>query len=221
MKTISIDPEDLEDLIIKVEKSFDIAFEENELIHINTFGELVDSIKDKISLEKDDKCTSQQAFYKLRESISNTTGIEQTKIIPSANLDDIFSRKERRSTLKIIDRQLGFETKILVPHRLLVNTLLAFFFCSIIILFFNQGIGMIALLISIIGFYISFKTGKEFEMTTIREFSQRITQVHYVNVRRNKKNINQNEIEPLLTDLFVRDLGLKKTELTRNTRLFD
>ena len=51
------DPEDIEDLLVKVETSFGISFAENELAHIKTFGELSDHVSDKIQLDKSDDCT--------------------------------------------------------------------------------------------------------------------------------------------------------------------
>lgn len=55
----NVDPEDVEELLAKVEKSFDIKFVGNELIHIETFGELCDHIVNKIQLDHADDCTSQ------------------------------------------------------------------------------------------------------------------------------------------------------------------
>lgn len=44
----NIDSEEIEDLLVKVETSFDIKFGDTELIHITTFGQLCDHIADKI-----------------------------------------------------------------------------------------------------------------------------------------------------------------------------
>ena len=43
-----IDSEDISDLLVKVEKSFNIKFGDKELMHISTFGELCDQIINKI-----------------------------------------------------------------------------------------------------------------------------------------------------------------------------
>ena len=37
---LKIDSEDLEDMLLKIEDSFDIRFETNELAHVRTYGEL-------------------------------------------------------------------------------------------------------------------------------------------------------------------------------------
>ena len=54
----NIDPED-EDLLVKVETSFDIKFISDELVPIKTFGQLCDHITNKIQHANSDDCTSQ------------------------------------------------------------------------------------------------------------------------------------------------------------------
>lgn len=46
---LKIDSEDLEDMIKKIEDSFDIRFKTNELAHIRTYREFCDAIKEKQS----------------------------------------------------------------------------------------------------------------------------------------------------------------------------
>lgn len=41
-KLNKVDPEDIEDILAKVESSFDIKFDDKELLHITTFGQLFD-----------------------------------------------------------------------------------------------------------------------------------------------------------------------------------
>ena len=71
----NIDQEEFEELLLKVEDSFGIKFNEQELALNQTFGELCDQIKNKIQLEKTDDCTTQQAYYKLRKSFVKTLHI--------------------------------------------------------------------------------------------------------------------------------------------------
>ena len=52
----NIDPDDISDLLVKVEKSFDIKFGDTELMHISTFGELCDHIANKIQLDNSNAC---------------------------------------------------------------------------------------------------------------------------------------------------------------------
>lgn len=92
----NIDPDDISDLLIKVENSFNITFSDTELTHISMFGELCDHIANKIQLDHADDCTSQQAFYKLRDAISLILQIDKKTISTNHTLADFLPRKNRR-----------------------------------------------------------------------------------------------------------------------------
>ena len=69
----NIDPEDVGDVLKKVEKSFGFKFGDTELKDVKTFGELCDIITYKVQGDSTNDCTTQQAFYKLKTAISVTT----------------------------------------------------------------------------------------------------------------------------------------------------
>ncbi|MDR2271052.1 MAG: hypothetical protein LBF27_09125 [Sphingobacterium sp.] len=99
----NVDPDDISDLLVKLEKSFDMKFESTELMHIFTFGELCDHITNKIQLAHSNDCTSQQAFYKLRDAMASILQIDYKTITTSSalltngcypNWDSIFKSKK-------------------------------------------------------------------------------------------------------------------------------
>ena len=137
-----IDLEDIADLLVKVEASFDIKFESNEFTDIVTFGQLCDHIADKIQLDNSDDCTTQQAFYKLRDSISSTLKIENKIISPDLLLADILPRQTRRSGTRTLEKHLGFKLDILRPPYWVTGTLVIILVSSIVGLFFNKLIGL-------------------------------------------------------------------------------
>lgn len=202
------DPEDIENLLLEVEKSFDIKFFTQELAQFQTFGELGDHIKDKITLENTDDCTSQQAFYKLRESIKYTLKINTDGFTPSTLLVDIFPRSTRKEQLKKIEEDLGFELYILKPPHFVSNLLLLLFLISFIALFFegqyfNWYFGIAGLVLSLSGFRISNKIGIELDVETVEHLIKKMTREHYIKSRRNPATYNEREIETILTDWFT------------------
>src|SRR5690606_16056555 len=102
-----VDIEDIEDLLIKIESSFNIKFVSNELVHIKTFGELSDHIDDKIQLDNMDDCTNQQAFYKLRVAVSKVLKIDKGSITPKTYLTDLVPSYNRRLLIKKIGNNMG------------------------------------------------------------------------------------------------------------------
>ena len=136
-KLDNVDPDDISDVLIKVEKSFKIKFGSNELKDVNTFGELCDIIVSKIDVQERDDCTSQQAFYKLREAISRTLEIDKSEIHSHIKLSVLFPKTTRRQKIKQVERSLGFSLKILRPKHAITGFFSILFIVSLIALFVN------------------------------------------------------------------------------------
>jgi hypothetical protein len=214
----NIDSEDIEDLLVKVETSFDIKFVGDELVHITTFGQLCDHIANKIQLDNSDDCTSQQAFYKLRDAISATLQIENKTISTEFSLDNILPRQSRRSRTKQLEKHLGFKLNILRPPHWVTGTLAVLVLASIVGLFFDWQIGLLGLVFSIAGLWFANKIGNELDLQTIGQVAEKMTRENYLKSRRNPKTFNKNEIEKILTDWFSNDLDLDKSKLTREAK---
>lgn len=214
----NIDPDDISDLLVKVEKSFDIKFGDTELMYISTFGELCDHIVNKIQLDNSDDCTSQQAFYKLRDAISLTLQIDNKTISTNFSLADILPIESRRSRTRKLEEQLGFKLNILRPPHWVTGTLVVILIASLVGLFFNWQIGLIVLVFSIAGLWFTSKIGNELDLQTVGQVAEKMTRENYLKSRRSSKTFNKNEIEKVLTDWFGNDLDLDKSKLTREAK---
>lgn len=217
---LKIDSEDLEDMLLKIEDSFDIRFEMDELTHVKTYGDFCDAIKDKINLEHSDDCTTQQAFYKLREALINLIDIEKSEITLTSQLAEIFPKNTRKNQVKKLEMNLGFKLSILRPPNYVTGFLAILVLASIIVLFIDWKFGLVGLGLAIGGLWISNKLGKELDVLTIGELSEKMTRENYVKSRRNSKTINKNELDKIIGDWFVDFLGVNKSELIREARIF-
>lgn len=217
---LKIDSEDLEDMLLKIEDLFEIRFETNELAHVRTYGEFCDAIKDKISLDHSEGCTTQQAFYKLREAIIKSTETEKKEITPTTELVEIFPRKTRKNQIKTLEINLGIKLSILRPPHFVTGFLVIFSLASFITLFIEWQYGLIGLGLAIGGIWISNKLGNELNVKTVRELSEKMIRENYVKSRRNSKTINKNELDKILENWFIDFLGVRKSELNREAQLF-
>src|SRR6476661_816379 len=100
----NIDSDDLIDFLLEVEHSFDIKFVEAELINIKRFGELSDAIINKIALRDFESCTSQQAFYKLRQSLSKNLELDRNTISSGTLLAKLFPKFNRRKNVEKVEK---------------------------------------------------------------------------------------------------------------------
>lgn len=209
------DPEDIEDLLVQVETSFDIRFVQNELMHINTFGQLCDHIATKITRDNSDDCTSQQAFYKLRNAIASTLQTDNKTISPNSLLADLLPRQSRRLLVHQIEAHLGFKLNMLRPPHWITGTLGIIFIAALVVLFFNWQMGLVGITFSILGLWSANRTANEIDLSTVGQVAAKMTREHYVQSRRNAKSFNKNEIEKIVRDLFSNHLDVDKHKLTR------
>jgi hypothetical protein len=98
------------------------------------------------------------------------------------------------------------------------NTLLILLLVSIVGLFFKWQLGLLGLCISFGGLWFSNKIGNELDVQTVGQLAEKMTRENYLKSRRNPKTVNKNEIEKLLTEWFINDLGLDKSKLTREAK---
>jgi hypothetical protein len=217
-KVENIDSEDAGDLLVKIEKSFDIKFGDTELMHIKTLGELCDHIINKIQFDNSDDCTTQQAFYKLRDAITTLFGFDNKTITADFPLNNFLPRQKRKEKIRDLEDYLSVHLKILRPPYWVINTLLILLLVSIVGLFFKWQFGLLGLCISFGGLWFSNKIGNELDVQTVGQLAKKMTRENYLKSRRNPKTVNKNEIEKLLTEWFINDLGLEKSKLIREAK---
>src|SRR5574337_377680 len=99
MTLADIEPWDIDDVLGKIQTSFNIQFKKNEIAQMKTFGEFCDHIISKTRFGKKEDCTTQQAFYKLRNAISIALSIPPREILPETKLEELIPRKSRRRNL--------------------------------------------------------------------------------------------------------------------------
>ncbi len=211
----NVDPDDISDVLVKVEKSFDFKFSGTELKDIKTFGELCDIIIDKVQGDNSNDCTTQQAFYKLRDAIADALLIDKKNITPDTDLQKLLPKNIRRQSVKAIEQHLGSKTNVLRPKHSVSGTLAILFIASLIGLITFWQAGLVGLLVSIIGVAISTKLGKELDLLTIGQFAEKLSREHYLKSRRVTKSVNKSEVAQKIKELFIADLGLEEHQLTR------
>jgi len=213
----NIDSDDIEDFLVKVETSFDIQFVGNELVHITTFGQLCDHIADKIQLDNKVDCTSQQAFYKLREAISSVLEVDNRTISPGLSLAGLLPRKSRRSTIQKLETHLGFKLNILRPPKWVTEILFIILIVSLFGFIFDRQIGLLGIVFSFAGLWFVYKIGNEFDLETVGQVAEKMTRENYLKSRRNPMTFNKNEMEKVITDWFSDYFKIDKSKLNRDT----
>ena len=211
--------EDISDVIIKLEKSFDIKFSNTAFAEARTFGDICDIVGTQINHIHKGDCTKQQAFYKIRKAIAETQVIEEKEISLACNLAELFPMHNRRKKSKEFRDRLGIKVSILTYPGWLSLLLVIGSFLSLAAFFFEWKIAVAGIIFFACVFRIADWLGKDLELQTVRQLVEKVTREHYVDIRRTKHTINRNEILNTIKDAFSNDLGIPKVHLTREASI--
>lgn len=214
----NIDPEDVGDVLLKIERSFNIRFTDDDLTHIKTFGALCDLVVDKVKQVQSDSCTTQQAFYKLRNAINAKKPIEKCDLKPQTKLCELFPRDNRIEVVADLENEMGFHVNLLQPKRWIVYGFTALLMAAIALSFFNNIAGFIVAGIAITGLILAGKFGKELKVKTLGDLSEKIAREHYLSCRRNASTINRGEVSAKVKELFADYLDVEPGSLKKQAR---
>jgi len=214
----NIDPHDIDQVLTKIQRSFDIRFEQEDLNHVKNFGNLCDAVVKKVKLKHSDTCTTQHAFYTLRNAINLSVAADKELIKPQTKLCDIFPRDTRLQVIAEVEKEMGFKMNLLKPKGSIVFTFSLILGASLIGLLFFPIIGAIGAVLAIAGLFLAGKFGKEMPVKTLGDLAEKISQEHYRNCRRNASTVNRAEVAEKVKELFGHEVYLEPSVVTRNSR---
>ena len=105
---------DLIELVLDVEKSFDISLEDDEVAQIVTVGQFCDLVVGKTSGVKLPDCPAAKAFYRLRQCLILVLGFARKDVRPSTTTLALVPFWRRRRIWKRLERELGLKMPLLV-----------------------------------------------------------------------------------------------------------
>jgi hypothetical protein len=214
----NIDPEDVGDVLLKIERSFNIRFTDEDLTHIKTFGALCDLVVDKVKQVQSDSCTTQQAFYKLRNAINAKKPIEKCDLKPQTKLCELFPRDNRIEVVADLEEEMGLHMNLLRPKPGIVWAFAIALIVFITISLVYGVVGYIGTVIAIAGLILAGKFGKELRVKTLGDLSEKIAREHYLKCRRDASTVNRGEVAEKVKELFADYLHVEPSALKKQAR---
>ncbi|MET3978151.1 hypothetical protein ABIB62_000718 [Mucilaginibacter sp. UYP25] len=214
----NIDPEDVSDVLLKIERSFNIRFADEDLKHIKTFGALCDMVVDKVKQVQGESCTTQQAFYKLRNAINAKKPIEKCDLKPQTKLCELFPRDNRIEVVADLEDEMGLHMNLLRPKPLVIWAFAIALVVSVTVSFVFGIVGYIGMVISITGLILAGKFGRELKVKTLGDLSEKIAREHYLKCRRNAQTVNRAEVAEKVKELFAHYLHVEPASLRKEAR---
>lgn len=213
IKLSDINTKEVDDILFKIENSFEFKFDKTELNEVKTFKEFCNIVENKIQLIDTNDCTSQQAFDKLCDAISASLNINKSAISKDTKLSGLFPRQLRRQAVKKLENNIGMHLKIIRPNFYVTYFLLAILIASVVLIFVYWKIGLACLGISILGLRISSFLANNFDLQTVGQVAHKMARENYLKSRKNPRTFNKKEIKQKIIELFSADLGISPNSL--------
>ncbi|WP_127132663.1 hypothetical protein [Pseudoflavitalea rhizosphaerae] len=220
-KLAYLDDEAVEECVMAGIRSFGHQFTQEELSQLETLGDFYNLIENKFANRHSPECTSQQAFYKLRQCIADSLKVDKNSITPSSSLEELFPRKIRWRKMKQLRQDMGIKTQLLEMKGWL-RTLFAFLIvASLMMFFFNWILALMTLVSLIILNRIAAIFNNELSYPDLRELSEYLTIFEYAAVRRKPETANLYEVRAVINQVFIRREKLKQEDLTPEQKLIE
>ena len=116
---------DAVELIMEVEDSFGIEFEDNDVPHaMTTIGELYALVLRKLKLGHEvNQCLTAKAYYRLRKALIAETHCQRRTTHPKTSLDVVIPRKVRRKVWPKLSASMKMQLPTLLRPTWLSNIL--------------------------------------------------------------------------------------------------
>jgi len=209
-------PLEVSDVLAKIERSFNITLDYEGIQNATTMRSLCDLIVNKINHEHTENCTTQHAFYMLRNAMATAVGADKCTIKPHTRLSQLIPRGNRMEIIAEVETELGIELNLLQPKQWLIILFSAALLGSIIACFYFWPGAIAGILASLLGLKMAGKFGKEIHLKTVGDLANKISRETYLKSRRNSV-VSKNEVEQRVKELFENDLRLQPIAVRRNT----
>lgn len=214
----NVDPEDLDDVLVKIERSFNISLEDTSFKDVKTFGKLCDIVVEKVKQTNNESCTTQQAFYKIRNAINTTIAAPKELVKPQTKLEDIFPRDNRIVVITEIEKEMGFQLNLLQPKQGIITAFAFILIASLAGFFFQPVMAALGLIVALSGFALAGRFGKELKVKTLGDLAEKVAKEHHLKCKRDAATVNRAEIAQKVKELFTKDLYLEPAVLTRDAK---
>ena|GEM_PF-7022011 len=104
--SLKIDPEDIGDLLLDIERAFEVRFVQKDVDDLHTVGDLYDLLQVKMgtTAKRRERCLSAVCFYRLKRAGADING---AKIGPQTAITDVFEAKALKPAMTALAEKTG------------------------------------------------------------------------------------------------------------------
>lgn len=202
---------EIEDFLDAVDDSFGVNLKNQDLSHISNIEQFADYLIDKLGGDVGG-CTSQQAFYKVRDGIAEITNLDKAEITPQSRLKEILKVHSRKK-INFLEKKFGRNLAIYGLNDTVLSILWALVFFMFIGLFISWKHSLIGFSVLIPLFFIAERVASEFKVETVGQLAVKLSEMDYAASRRNPNTVNRLEVHDILIGIMSEVLSCNRSEL--------
>ncbi|MDO4763797.1 MAG: hypothetical protein Q4A00_05395 [Flavobacteriaceae bacterium] len=214
MKQSEIDLEELEYALQNFQELYNIAIDDEELLKISSFEELLNLLVSKFNIETTphEECKTQKTFYEVRKILMEVAPNTQY-ITPKTNLEELFPKGNRKSRLAMLKNKMGLKRLDILGMSPLEFWIMALGIIGSIISIFiaeNYSWGMLSL-----AFFILFGEASRGNTFRVKNVGSLVKYILRERMLYDKSKMNIVELKEIITDYFAEYLDVESKELIK------
>jgi acyl carrier protein len=215
------------ELVMEIEKAFDIRIPDEEAEKIRTVGDMYNAVWKHLDSRHSNQCNSQILFYKFRKYFTETFHLPKDLFHPHTVLNDIFPQENRRNRYIIMQHDISLvlpKLALTKPWEILLDcvgwiSILGGLLFSIILKSFfsyNSWVYLIPLTGIAITLLLSASlTSKRtvIQPSLVRDFTSKTLALNYSTIMKGI-GTNRKEVENVINHIIVDKIGVDLEELS-------
>jgi acyl carrier protein len=225
---------DTVELVIEVEKAFDIAILDADGERIATVGQLYEFVLAKLPLQQTTRCPSATGFYRFRRALIAQFGVDRQDVHPASLVAQLVPVGARRSSWQRLGERLEWRLPSLVRPAWMIRGLEFLVLIWLAAVIFSLGwVGgfswstftsaiavwfLSSILLSIAAYRLTAPFATEFpgECLTVREMVQSALGLNYDRIKSKSQGWDRLEVWECLRAIIVTQLGVAPADVVES-----
>jgi len=222
------------ELLMEVEKAFDIRIPDSEAEKIRTVGDFHNTVWHHLTERHSSRCNSQILFYKLRKNFADSFGIEKKTFKKDTILNNNVPQNDRRNNYLDLGNTLNLKLPELVltkPWKNFLNTIglitiLGGFLYALFLAEFSNYSRWVYLMpfagIFITQIFSELLNPKRIiiEPDSVRSFTEKTLALNFSSITKGG-GVNRKDVENVINEIIVDKIGVDWDEISPEKSLTD
>lgn len=117
LERLDLESDEFEFFLDELQLSFSVEFSESDISEVETAGDLFDIVIRQMGGFDTPRCLTSLAFYRLRRSLIEVSGVDRQSILPATSLRGLLPPRLRRAWWQVIESGLRLRVPRMRPGR--------------------------------------------------------------------------------------------------------